>query len=90
MHHHYADVEGHRLFYREAGPADAPASAQARLAPRVQRRGAVVREAARRVGPPLTGPPRPAPGQPPVTAASSPRKSSSQAGQPRRCAATPG
>jgi pimeloyl-ACP methyl ester carboxylesterase len=25
VHHRYADVRGHRLFYREAGPADAPA-----------------------------------------------------------------
>jgi pimeloyl-ACP methyl ester carboxylesterase len=24
VHHRYAEVEGHRLFYREAGPADAP------------------------------------------------------------------
>src|SRR6201995_619573 len=24
VHHRYASVEGHRLFYREAGPADAP------------------------------------------------------------------
>jgi pimeloyl-ACP methyl ester carboxylesterase len=25
VHHRYADIDGHRLFYREAGPADAPA-----------------------------------------------------------------
>lgn len=25
VHHHYATVDGHRVFYREAGPADAPA-----------------------------------------------------------------
>ncbi|MDX3093115.1 alpha/beta fold hydrolase [Streptomyces sp. ME19-03-3] len=25
VHHRYAQVRGHRLFYREAGPADAPA-----------------------------------------------------------------
>jgi pimeloyl-ACP methyl ester carboxylesterase/catechol 2,3-dioxygenase-like lactoylglutathione lyase family enzyme len=25
VHHHYATVDGHQLFYREAGPADAPA-----------------------------------------------------------------
>jgi pimeloyl-ACP methyl ester carboxylesterase len=24
VHYHYTDVDGHRLFYREAGPADAP------------------------------------------------------------------
>jgi pimeloyl-ACP methyl ester carboxylesterase len=24
VHHRFADVEGHRIFYREAGPADAP------------------------------------------------------------------
>src|SRR5699024_11320047 len=24
IHHRYADIEGHRLFYREAGPAHAP------------------------------------------------------------------
>lgn len=24
VHHRYAEVQGHRLFYREAGPADAP------------------------------------------------------------------
>ena len=25
VHHRFAEVDGHRLFYREAGPADAPA-----------------------------------------------------------------
>src|SRR5699024_12275173 len=24
IHHRYAEIEGHRLFYREAGPANAP------------------------------------------------------------------
>src|ERR1700748_1438930 len=24
VHHRFADVDGHRIFYREAGPADAP------------------------------------------------------------------
>src|SRR5690606_17239745 len=24
VHHRFADVEGHRIFYREAGPVDAP------------------------------------------------------------------
>ena len=24
IHHRFADVDGHRIFYREAGPTDAP------------------------------------------------------------------